>query len=150
MATINTMENSFIRWQNLRITQLSFANNLFIGLAIGLIAYLLNMIKDYNQPLNQLEKFFFWVGGILLLISIGFGIYVVINRLEDFRITTKIARERVKNEKDKKIDIDTLRETSFDLGNNTWQAFIWQVVLFIVGFLNIIGLILINFRDKIF
>jgi len=34
---------SYIRWQNIRITQLGFANNIIIGLSVGSLAYLMNL-----------------------------------------------------------------------------------------------------------
>jgi len=135
---------SYIRWQNIRISQLGFANNLILGISIALIGFILDFLQTDDLVLNSCQKFLFWVGGSLTLVSIGFGLYVVFNRLEDFRLTAQIARKRETGKTD---GIEDDRSESKVLGTKTWNCFIWQVSTLIVGFLLNLVLVLIEIKD---
>ena len=141
-----TNKDSFVRWQNIRITQLGFANNLLIALGVTLIGFTLDFIQTDQLILNLTQKFLFWVGISLGILSIGLGLFVVINRLEDFKLTAQITRKR-ENEKTSGIKED--RTQTKILGKRTWCCFIWQVVTFSVGFLLLLIMILIELIDKI-
>lgn len=91
---------NYIRWQNYRITQLGFTINLLIILAVGLIAFTIKYLQS-DLILNGFQKILFWFGSFLTLSSIGIGLFVVVNRLEDFRITAQIALKRGRNEETK-------------------------------------------------
>ena len=69
----------------------------------------------------------------------------MINRLEDFRITSQIARKRELGEN---MDIEILRSQTKEIGRNTWNLFIWQVSTFFSGFVCLIIIIAINFIQK--
>ncbi|WP_422353887.1 hypothetical protein [Roseivirga pacifica] len=137
---------SYIRWQNIRITQLGFANNLILGISIALIGFMLDFLQTDDLVLNSCQKFLFWVGGSLTLVSIGFGLYVVFNKLDDFRLTAQIARKRETGKTD---GIEDDRTESKVLGTKTWNCFIWQVSTLIVGFLLNLVLVLIEIKDII-
>jgi hypothetical protein len=136
---------SYIRWQNIRITQLGFANNLIIGLSVGLLGYLMSFITK-SISFNLFQKILIWFCCPLLLISCLMGLLLIINRLEDFRITSQIARKRELGEN---VDIKILRSQTKEIGKKTWNLFIWQVSTFFLGFVCIIAIILINFIQKI-
>lgn len=141
-----TKKDSFVRWQNIRITQLGFANNLLIALGVTLIGFTLDFIQTDQQILIFTQKFLFWVGISSSIVSIGLGLFVVINRLEDFKLTAQIARNR-ENETTSGINVD--RTQTNKLGKRTWCCFIWQVVTFSVGFLLLLIMVLIELIDKI-
>jgi hypothetical protein len=140
---MNTKKDNYIRWQNIRINQLGFANNLIIALATALIGYILNFLQLENTDLNIVQKVLFWIGSGLIIISIGLGIFVVINRLEDFRLTAQIAKN-----KDFK-DLEEDRDKTKKLGKRTWCAFIWQTSTFLIGFLLLLIMTLIELSNKI-
>ncbi|ARV13960.1 hypothetical protein [Polaribacter sp. SA4-12] len=137
---------SFLKWQNIRISQLGFANNLIIALAIGLLGYIIDFIQTDNLTLTSVQKFLFWIGCSLIIISIGLGIFVVLNRLEDFKLTARIARKRETEELN---EIESDRIKSKKLGKITWNGFIWQIVTFIVSFSLLIAMVLISLKDII-
>ena len=110
-------------------------NNLIIGLSIAQIGYIVNFIQSDNLVLNCLQKKLFWFGGGLSLVSIALGIFVVFNRLEDFRLTAKIAKNRESNIIE---SLETDRNKSTKLGKKSWNAFIWQTSTFIIGFFNLL------------
>ncbi|KFF04480.1 hypothetical protein [Flavobacterium reichenbachii] len=140
-----TDNDSHTRWQNILITQLGLANNLIILLAVGLLGFGITFLKDVTV-LSFYQKIFFWCSCILILVSIGFGITVIINRLDDFKITAQIARKRQTGNRD---GIENDRQESKGLGKQTWNYFIIQVSTFLVGFLCLLVLILIQYKDKI-
>ena len=146
MGKTELMEDnkSYLKWQDIRISQLGFANNLIIALAIALLGYIIDFIQTDNLILTCFQKILFWLGCSLILISIGLGIFVVINRLEDFKLTAKIARKRETGERD---GIESDRLKSKRLGEKTWNGFIWQIVTFIVSFLVLITMLLISLKD---
>jgi hypothetical protein len=70
---------------------------------------------------------------LALLVSTGFGICCVVNRLRDFRATTRAARMREDKEPDDKIQ--PYRDLYKKLGKWTWILFLWQIGAFGVGIL---------------
>ncbi len=141
----NEKNASYTRWQNIRITQLGFANNLIIGLSVGSLGYLMNFINNTNS-FNTFQKILIWIDCPLLLISCLVGLLLIINRLEDFKITAQIVRKR---EFEENMNIEILRSLTKELGEKTWNLFIWQVSTFFAGFVSLIIIISVNFIQKI-
>ena len=139
-------KSTYSKWENHRIVQLSFINNLIIGLSIALIGYVFNFIEPSNIIFNCTQKFFFWVGILLNIISVAIGIFVAINRLEDFRLTAKIARNREKNIRE---NIQADRNETKIIGKKTWNRFVWQIATFGISFLCFSIVILIEYWDKL-
>lgn len=137
---------SFSKWQDIRIKQLGFANNLILALALGVMGFAIKFIQDENFEPNNIQKSLIWIGGVLTLISILLGILLIINRLEDFRLTANIARKR---ETGNRKDLIADRESSRKLGKKTWKFFVWQTSTFFIGFLSFLILFLITMKDKI-
>jgi len=104
-----------------------------------------NFLEKTNT-LNCIQKFLFWIGCILNLLSIGFGILVVLNRLDDFRLTAQIARKR---ETGVDNGIQNNRKKSKEKGGKSWCYFKFQIALFLIGFISLLVLVLIENIDKI-
>lgn len=79
----------YIRWQDYRITQLSFAINLFLGFAVASLAYAINM-KLGNNPHGSvpLESVIMWFSASALL-----GCFATVSKLLDYRYTAKKIKE---------------------------------------------------------
>lgn len=75
----------YVRWQNYRITQLSFSINLFLGFAVASLAYAVNLKLGGSAhqalPLNCVI--------IVWSISAGFGCVATVSRLLDYRYTAR-------------------------------------------------------------
>ncbi|PHN95485.1 hypothetical protein CSC80_09205 [Maribacter sp. 6B07] len=140
------MNKSYLKWQDIRIKQLGYANNLIIALAVAVLGFAINFIQTEDLILSSFQKKLFWVASSLIIISIGLGIFVILNRLEDFKLTAQIARKRDKNERDR-IEDDRLK--SEKMGKKTWNSFIWQIVTFLVSFLCLLILVLISLKEII-
>ncbi|MDP2158198.1 MAG: hypothetical protein Q8K68_10880 [Nitrospirota bacterium] len=124
-------KGSFIRWQSITIAQFSYAINLILGLTIATLAFQVTLLlnKDFNPVTWQ--KCIFSLSLLSLLVSSGCGIWCVINRLRDFRATTKAARLREEGAEEDKIN--HYRALYKRLGKNTWTLFRWQIGAFALG-----------------
>lgn len=140
------MTKSYLKWQDIRINQLGYANNLIIALAVALLGFTIKFIQTEDLILSNFQKVLFWIICSLIIISVGLGIYVVLNRLEDFKLTAQIARKRETNERD---GIENDRLKSEKLGKKTWNSFIWQIVTFLGSFLCLLILVLISLKEII-
>jgi len=77
----------YIRWQDYRITQFSFAINLFLTFAVAALGFCLTLVKDsgFTPPIGSgllLRHSVFSFAG-----SIVFGSLATLSRLWDFRFT---------------------------------------------------------------
>lgn len=139
-------KSTYDKWENHRIAQLSFINNLVVGLSLALTGYVFNFIKPSRIIFNSTQKFLFWIGVLLIVVSIVVGVFIAINRLEDFRLTAKIARNRENNNRN---GIKADREKVQIIGKKTWNGFVWQIVTFGVSFLCFSLMIMIEYWDKL-
>ncbi|RTL14094.1 MAG: hypothetical protein EKK56_02255 [Flavobacteriaceae bacterium] len=139
------MGESFIRWQSILINQLGFTNNLIIGLSIGVLGYLINFLQQVTI-LNCFQKFFFWIACISIIYSLTMGLKLVINRLDDFKITANIARKRETNKRE---GIEEDRKKVKEIGEKTWNLLIWQISTFFASLICTLVIILIEYGDKI-
>src|SRR6266568_3616780 len=91
-----SMENrgSFIRWQAITLNQLTYAVNLILTLSVGVLGFSMSLLRDEQFKPTVHSRCLFILATCLISFSIGFGIFCVINRLRDFRVTTKVARMR--------------------------------------------------------
>lgn len=124
-------KGSFMRWQSITIAQLTYAINLILGFSVATLGFLLAiLLGDKFNPVSW-QKCVFSLSLILLSASVIFGVWVVINRLRDFRATAKAARKR--EEKAGEEEIEPLRVLYRKLGARTWCLFWWQVGTFSAG-----------------
>jgi hypothetical protein len=120
--------DSFIRWQTVTREHFSSVSNLVLGLATGLLAFLVSGLAC-SKPTSKCLLIVDTGSMILLATSIGLAVWCAINRLRDFRATTQIARSRYKGEL---VASDARLETKV-LGQLSWRLFWWQLVLFGFG-----------------
>lgn len=78
-------QERYVRWQDYRVTQLSFAINLFLGFAVASLAYAINL-KLENTPHSNipLETIMIWWSS-----SAAFGCVATMSKLLDYRYTAK-------------------------------------------------------------
>ena len=134
----NEPKGSFIRWQSIMITQLTYSVNLILGLAVGVLGFQLALLlNDKFNPIAW-QKCAFSISMFLLVLSVALGIWCAINRLRDFRATAKAARTREEGKPAE--DIQPYRDLYKKLGEKTWCLFWWQIGTFGVGiFFTILG-----------
>ncbi len=124
-------KGSFVRWQAITIGQLTTAINIILGFAGATLAFGTNLLtKESFQPIGWTGWLFLGSLAVLLL-SMGLGVWCVINRLRDFRATTRVARKRETGAPE--AEIEPLRALYVRLGSRTWAIFWWQIGTFLVG-----------------
>lgn len=118
----------FAKWQNVTRGQLGATSNLLLGLATGSLAFSALLLVD--RKLIETWAFAFGiVGSVFLLISVALALWCTVNRLNDFRLTAKIANPKYRSSP----QIDELREESNRLGERTWYLFRAQMWTFSLG-----------------
>lgn len=120
-------QESFVRWQGVTRDYFSAVSNLVLGLATGLLAFLVSGLT--SSPATRCLLVVGTVSLALLAASVGLAVWCAINRLRDFRAVAQIARSRSKNEP---VSPDARLETKV-MGQLSWRLFWWQLVLFGFG-----------------
>jgi hypothetical protein len=137
----------FIRWQSYTIAQLSFAINLFLGLATAALGFSVSLLIDERFTLHRSAKCFFAGAMLLQLLSMIFGIAAVITRTLDFRYTTRRTRNVERNRRAE--ENKTLRLKVKRLGKGTWFSFWSQIILFVLGVLSLIVSVFATYGHKL-
>ena len=133
--------DSFNRWQEIRIKQFGYVNYLLITVALTIL--LLQNNIWLNKDLTHIQNIFLNELNFFLLISVVIGIILALNRLMSFRITARIARQRGKSKKllnksnEKTISISQLREKTKRMDCWTWILFYFQLGTFLTGLLEL-------------
>ncbi|MCH8904678.1 MAG: hypothetical protein IIA45_12280 [Bacteroidetes bacterium] len=134
----------FIRWQQLTIQHLSYTNNLLLTLNLAFLGFLITQ-TGFELSSNP----FLITVQIVSITSLGtsffVGILTVLNRLHDFRSTTRVANNKRlrfehKNELKKDLDISKIEseiskhsEIANKRGKKTWIYLQWQIWTFTLG-----------------
>ena len=163
MSIKHDYNERLIRWQQVSINQFSYSVNLILSFAVASLGFCIHFLITGSFKFSCYGKCFFLFGTLLLLSSIGFGIWCVIARLQDFKktkdkINLKKKRARMKEEKKenepiyKALDNDILSiENETDkLGKVSWRLFMLQLFSFGVAILFIFVSMLIIFKGKLF
>jgi hypothetical protein len=149
-------EDSYVRWQAIAIDQLGYAAGLILSFATAALGFALALVKDQNYAPNCWGKMAMLTSIASLVLSVGVGLWCVINRLCDFRKTRNIARDREdwerehvsKDEIDKRLQ--TRRAETKRLGERTWVLFWWQIGTFAVGVATFTVALAITYHAKLF
>ena len=163
MAIKNNYNERSIRWQQISMNQFSYSVNLILSFAVASLGFCLHFIITGSFKSSCYGKCFFLLGTISQLFSIVFGIWCVINRLQDFTKTKdkiNLKKERARMKEEKKVneqiykalddDILSIENETNRLGKVTRRLFRLQLLTFGVAVLFIFVSILIIFEDKIF
>jgi len=129
------MSERFTRWQAYTISQLTFAINLFTGLAVAALGFALTYVRDNSFSPSRCFAAVFMIGLALLAVSILSGVGATITRLLDFRETASIARRRERPTADGQ-DIHAGSGAKF-LGKATWRFFWLLLASFVFGIASI-------------
>jgi len=109
----------YVRWQNYRITQLSFSINLFLGFAVASLAYAINLklgeVAHQALPLNCVI--------IVWSVSAGLGCVATVSRLLDYRYTARKIKDGG--------CFNTLMAKC--CGPVTWGCFWLQIIAYAIG-----------------
>jgi hypothetical protein len=123
--------DSFVRWQVIALEQLTYSINLILSFAVATLGFQASLLSNEKFIPVSFEKCAFALSILAIVLSVISGVYCVINRLKDFRVTKEVAR---KNEMGKpNIAIQPHRDSAENLGRITWIIFRCQVYTFVLG-----------------
>jgi len=144
-------EGSFVRWQAITIEQLGYAVGLYLSLSTAALGLLLSLINSQSYNPDAWTMRFMDGAGVGLIASLVLGGYCVVNRLQDFRLTSRIARKREQfvaeglTPERIQANLAELRAQTIKLGQRTWLLFELQIGTFAVGsLLLVVGFALVN------
>ncbi|MGC1619957.1 MAG: hypothetical protein WA765_15820 [Candidatus Acidiferrum sp.] len=149
-------EGSYVRWQAIAIDQLGYAVGLILGFATASFGFALSLVKDQNYVPGCWGKALMLTSIASLILSIGLGLWCVINRLCDFRGTRSVAKDREDWERDGVVSeeiADRLRMRRAEtkrLGERTWLLIWWQIGTFALGVATFTVAYGISYRAKLF
>lgn len=96
MPDYNSPENdnqSFVRWQQLTIDERGKSINLFLGMLFATLGFVISKLTDSDFSFsNDTSKWLILSGTSFNTLSIFLFILTILNRLKDFRITTRLAK----------------------------------------------------------
>jgi hypothetical protein len=144
------MEGRFTRWQSITIAQLGYAINLVLSFSVASLGFALSLAKETAQlASNCWAKHLLLFSIVLILFSIGAGLLCVINRLEDFKKTESIARDKERGELPP-CEYARRRAETVELGKRTWRLCFWQIRLFCSGLLALVaGFLTLYYRNLV-
>lgn len=146
MSGINSNER-FVRWQTVLRNQLTFLNNLLLTISIGVVGFLLTLLKDpYFEP-TYCKKFFFTFGFILIFVSVLFGLLTAYSRLMDYRRTLEKIRTELRKEKGLMLLKKELMKKNEKL---SWCFFFLQIFSFCGSILFLLIAFVIIYSNKLF
>jgi hypothetical protein len=122
---------SFIRWQSIRIEHLGSCINMTLALSTGSLGFALDLIIDRKIQYSTINGLIFWLSAVLLVVSVSVGVIANYVRLIDFKKTAVLARDRDNEEEAAKIKL--LRIDTDRLGETTWKLVRIQFLCFAVG-----------------
>lgn len=125
------INESFIRWQTITLSQMTYAVNLILGFAVAVLGFQMTVLLNKDSPLSYCQKCVLSGGIISIGISVVLGIVVVINRLRDFRATMNAARLREDESNSEALEAQRILYRR--LGVRTWRLFWCQIGAFGLG-----------------
>lgn len=119
---------AYRRWEKIRIGQLGYTTNLILGLAVGVLAFETNMVVGHAERFHAGPWWLALPSILSAAVSVVLGLAAAINRLQDFRVTSKIYRETADPKK-----IKEEREKTFPIGERTWKLLHGQLITFLIS-----------------
>jgi hypothetical protein len=122
----NSDRESYLRWQNIALTQLGYTINLMMTLAGGMLAFVVK--EKLDGVVNARGCGWYFALGSLGL-SVVLAIAANVTRAFDFRYTRGAARARMKDGEDHQ----ELHKKADCFGAWTWVLFTCQAATFALG-----------------
>ena len=141
-------DDRFVRWQGVLRDHITFLNSLLLTISIGIIGFVVTLIKDKEFRPICMQKFFLTIGLIFLCLSIVMGLVTILSRLCDFRTKLKKINREIQNTTN--IDFDILKQQMEFYGNVTWASLYAQIIIFFIGILSLIFAISLIYSEKLF
>lgn len=139
-------QSRYKRWEDRRIEQFGFVNNLLVGLSSVLLFWMLQGALEDKLPVYDCVFWAVLTSGICFFLSLSSGLWLALNRLADFRRTAaliKTENERayyVQKQDDEQVqkqksEIEQKKKENSEIGVWSWGLIYAQFILFFLGFL---------------
>lgn len=122
---------SFQRWSDHRIEQLTVATSLMFAISSAALGYMLALLSDDKTPTDKIATWPFVLVVVAFLVSFIFGILVVFNRFVSFRQTCEIIKLRDKSTEPD--SLEELKDENDETDSRTWMFLKIQFVSFLFG-----------------
>ncbi|MDD2307304.1 MAG: hypothetical protein PHP53_21545 [Prolixibacteraceae bacterium] len=142
---INSNER-FVRWQTVLRDQLSFLNSLLLTISIGILGFLLSLLKTPDFMPVCMEKFFFTAGLLSISMSILLGIATAYTRLMDYRKTVK----KIGTELKRGAGLSQLKKLMKLYEKLSWCIFHLQIISFGLSILFLLTAFCVFYSEKLF
>jgi len=134
---VGKYKERFIRWQNARIQQTGFVNNLLIALSSGILIWQGQSLSSGSIDLRN--HISYGLSASSFFISIVLGCYIAWIRLADFRMTADVLRSLIESspslkDKEEQATRKKMRADAKRYGENTISYLPIQFLTFIFGF----------------
>lgn len=134
----------YVRWQNYRITHLSFSINLFLTFGVAALGFSIALLRDANFALPMgkgylLSRSIYWLSGSVIL-----GTTATLCRLWDFRCTALKIRKKFSGFRH-----STAVFLARWLGGVSWSLFLLQLASLACGVWMLISAVLLAYADKL-
>jgi hypothetical protein len=134
----------YIRWQDYRITQFSFAINLFLTFGMAALGFWASLLTDQSFQMPKGQEYLFKYALVTLSVSVVTGTVAVISRLLDFRYTALKIRKKYSGWRQKYVEL-----LSEKLGGVSLALFWLQIVTLAVGVWCLMSAVLAVHGEKI-
>lgn len=139
-------QSRYKRWEDKRIEQFGFVNNLLIGLASVLLFWMLQGALEEKLPVYNCVFWAVLASGICFFVSLSCGLWLALNRLADFRRTATliktenerayyVEKQEVGQVQKQKSEIEQKKKENSEIGAWSWGLIYAQFILFGLGFL---------------
>lgn len=144
--SIDRSKDASVRWQSAAKEQLGYTINLILTFSVATLGFQLSFFQKKNFKIEfcSFVDLIFLLSLFCLVLSLGFGVWAVLNRLCDFRLTARIARQKKnlykrfeieEESKEIKIFLAPFRKKAKKIGKCTWSLFYLQIGTFSAGIL---------------
>ncbi|WP_047534841.1 hypothetical protein [Methylotenera sp. N17] len=118
---------SAIRWQAYARESRTAANSHYLAYSAAILALQSTILVD-DEVISIAWPISFALAGIFAFLSLIFGSAVVLVRLQDARLTARVARYRYTNKS--QLQIKAMRKRADNCSGLVNKLFIWQVISF--------------------
>jgi len=140
-------KDRFVRWQGYTISQFTFALNLFLGLAVGTLAFSVTLLKEDSFSLNSCLGNLFLGGLVFLCLSVVSGCCAVVSRLLDFRLTAQKIKDESNGAGEDVLGVYDYKTKL--LGRISWRIFWVELTTFALGLTGIVVTIFGKYGGKL-
>jgi hypothetical protein len=141
------LDERFVRWQHELRRDLTRHVTLILSWSAGGLAFCGALLSSDHASFGGIVTDVFLLTALVFIVCLVMSLFISWNRLQDTRSTLRILKAR----KDQKSEetISAPQAQSDELGDRTWYAVRWQLVVFGVAWTLLVLSVLLAFQDRL-